>query len=205
MPTFNHTPLLASSLLLCATLLISGCQSKLTGGVRDKGSVAHAATTPLRDVGLMRPQIPEALQHMHYPYTMPPADCGVIAAEIKMLDGLLGEESYQPSDAKSLTTRAGDEAEGYAISSIANAAADALPYRAWVRRLSGANSADRKAATAYLFGEQRRTFLRGYSTGLACQMPLPAAPVSNKVRNDSAANEPSATLEPTQADNSSRP
>lgn len=184
-PSALHRP--TAYLLLClACPLLAGCASKLAGGMREDGSLAHAATTPLRDVGLVRPLVPEALQHMRYPYSLthPPADCAAITAEILALDGMLGEESYQPGEAKSLAARAGGEAGDYAVSSLANAAADALPYRAWVRRLSGASAAERKAATAYLYGEQRRTFLRGYAAGLACPLPLPAPPVSDKSEKD---------------------
>lgn len=169
-------------LVALLALLVCACASKLTGGMEEKGSVAHAATTPLRDIGLFKPEIPDALRGMHYPYAVatPPANCVQLAEEIKALDSLLGEENYQPQAQRSITHRAGAEAEDYALSSITNAAADTIPYRAWVRRLSGANSAERKAATAYLFGEQRRTFLRGYAAGRGCELPLPAPPTPSK-------------------------
>ena len=159
-------------------LLAHGCKSASAGGGRDDGGLVHAAATPLRDVGLLRPDVPDALKALRYPYTLtaPAGDCAAVAVAIAAMDTLLGEESYQPAADQRLSTRARTEAGDYAASSVADAAADVLPYRGWVRRLSGANRAERRAAAAYAMGEQRRTFLRGYAAGLGCAVPLPAPP-----------------------------
>lgn len=166
--------------LLCAAalLLAPGCKSTTAGGDRGEGGLVHAAATPLRDVGLLRPDVPDALKDLRYPYALtdPTGDCGTVAVAIDALDALLGDENYQPSAQEGLGTRARAQAADYATSSVADAAADMLPYRGWVRRLSGANRAERKSAAAYAMGEQRRTFLRGYAAGLGCAIDLPAPP-----------------------------
>lgn len=166
--------------VLVALLAVSlpGCKSSMAGDGRDDGGIVHAAATPLRDVGLLRPDVPEALKDLNYPYavTAPHGDCAAVAAEIAGMDALLGPESYQPDEESGIGTRASQAAGNYAVSTVADAAADVLPYRGWVRRLSGASKAERKAAAAYAMGEQRRTFLRGYAAGLGCAIELPAPP-----------------------------
>ena len=159
-------------------LALAGCKSSMAGDGRGDGGIVQAAATPLRDVGLLRPDVPEALKDLNYPYafTAPSGDCSAVAAEIADMDALLGPESYQPDEATGIGTRATQAAGNHAVSTVADAAADVLPYRGWVRRLSGASKAERKAAAAYAMGEQRRTFLRGYAAGLGCAIELPAPP-----------------------------
>lgn len=157
---------------------LTGCTSSVAGDGRGDGGIVQAAATPLRDVGLLRPDVPEALKDLNYPYapTEPRGDCAAVATEIAGMDALLGPESYQPDEESGIGTRATQAAGNYAVSTVADAAADVLPYRGWVRRLSGASKAERKAAAAYAMGEQRRTFLRGYAAGLGCAIELPAPP-----------------------------
>ena len=164
--------------MLALALLLPGCASEMAGGGRGDGGLVQAAATPLRDVGLLRPDVPDALKDLTWPYalTQPAGDCQAAAAAIAALDELLGTESYQPDAEGGLGARAGSAAGDYAVSTVADAAADVLPYRGWVRRLSGASKAERKAAAAYAMGEQRRTFLRGYAAGLGCALPVPAPP-----------------------------
>lgn len=159
---------------LVAVVTTTACATRGEGD-RDRGnSLMSAAATPLRDVGLMRPEVPELLKGIGFPYQQGTltAGCSAIALEIGRLDAVLGEESYQPGQERSLSSRAGDYVENYA----AGEAADIVPYRGWVRRLSGANAAERKAAAAYALGETRRTFLRGYGAALGCPGVVPAPP-----------------------------
>ncbi len=157
-----------------AAFLLIGCASRER---RDDNPFVSAAQTPLRDVGVIRPTIPEELRDIVYPYAMTPEapTCQSISAEIAMLTGVLGEESYQPGEERNLASRAAEAAEDYAAGELASAA-EIVPYRGWVRRLSGASRAERRAAAAYARGEQRRTFLRGLGVGLGCEGLLPAPP-----------------------------
>ena len=101
-------------LYIAAVLLGHGCKSAIAGGGRDDGGLVHAAATPLRDVGLLRPEVPDALKDLRYPYsltaltapTVPDDDCAVVAEAITAMDVLLGEESYQPSADQGLGSRA---------------------------------------------------------------------------------------------------
>jgi hypothetical protein len=167
---------LAAALIAAATT--SACATRGEGDVsRTPNPLVNAATTPLRDVGLMRPEIPELLKGIGFPYQQGvlAGGCPAIALEIGRLDAVLGEESYQPGQERSLSSRAGDYVENYAAGELGDVT-DIVPYRGWVRRLSGASRAERKAAAAYALGETRRTFLRGYGAALGCPGVVPDPP-----------------------------
>ena len=66
--------------------------------------------------------------------------------------------------------------EEQTIAAAQSTAQDLIPFRSWVRRLSGATEADREALRAVANGQQRRTFLRGYGASLGCPDIIPAPP-----------------------------
>jgi hypothetical protein len=182
---------LALAVLLAATA--SACvthrnRSEERGLTRTRNDVVDAAATPLRDVGLIRPGIPDALENLRYPYLTDTVanNCESISYEIAQLDAVLGPESYQPGRETTLTQRgfafAGDYAEDYAVDAV-QGAGDIVPFRSWVRRLSGAARAEKKAARAIELGHTRRTFLRGYGAALGCTGVVPAPPPPRRERN----------------------
>ncbi len=164
-----------------AAMSAASCASRPEGEdqARDQqGGFLNAAATPLRDVGLIRPDVPDLIENLTYPYEMQglAEGCPAVLYEIGRLDAILGDENYQPSAERGMYARAGNAAGDYAVDSVADAAADLVPYRSWVRRLSGASGRDRKAAAAYALGEQRRTFLRGFGAALGCPWIIPNPP-----------------------------
>jgi hypothetical protein len=131
----------------------------------------------LRDVGLIRPEIPLLLRNLQYPYsTATLADCNAVAREISQFDAVLGPESYQPGPNRNIWDRSGDFVEDQTIQAAEDAASDLIPFRSWVRRISGANRAERDALRAVANGQQRRTFLRGYGASLGCPNMIPPPP-----------------------------
>jgi hypothetical protein len=155
-----------------------GLASCATGRTADtRRGVTSAASIPLRDVGLIRPEIPLLLRNLQYPYsTATLADCNAVAREINQLDGVLGPESYQPGPNRNIWDRSGDFVEEQTIEAAENTAEDLIPFRSWVRRISGANRAERDALRAVANGQQRRTFLRGYGASLGCPNIIPPPP-----------------------------
>ena len=170
--------LLAASTTSCVTHRNRSEEGRLTHARND---MAEAATGPLRDIGLIRPRIPDAVENLRYPYKSDTlaAGCPSISYEIAQLNAVLGEESYQPGRETSLTERGfdyvGDYAENYAVDALRDAV-DVVPFQSWVRRLSGADRAQKKAARAIEMGHTRRTFLRGYGAALGCPDVVPEPP-----------------------------
>ncbi|MGE0533262.1 MAG: hypothetical protein AB7G40_16755 [Hyphomonadaceae bacterium] len=157
-------------------LALTGCMSGRTDDTRR--GFANAAATPFRDVGLIRPEIPPLLRTLDYPYATASlaAGCSGVAYEIGQLDAILGPESFQPGPDRNIWDRGGDLAENQAIDAMQDTAQDLIPFRSWVRRISGASAAERAALRAFANGQQRRTFLRGYGASLGCANIVPAPP-----------------------------
>jgi len=156
-------------------LSVAACSTGRTADTRR--GVSGAAAQPLRDVGLIRPEIPLLLRNLQYPYsTATLTDCNAVAREIGQLDSVLGPESYQPGPNRNVWDRSGDFVEEQTIEAAQDTAADLIPFRSWVRRISGASRAERDALRAVANGQQRRTFLRGYGASLGCPSMIPPPP-----------------------------
>lgn len=168
-----------------ALAMIAGVASCSTGRTADtRRGVTSATTIPLRDVGLVRPEIPLALRNLQYPYsTVGLTDCPAVARAINQLDSALGPESYQPGPNRNIWDMSGDFIEDQAIQAAESTMEDLIPFRSWVRRLSGANRAERDAIRAVANGQQRRTFLRGYGASLGCPNVIPPPPPAERQRN----------------------
>jgi len=166
------------SRIVVATALSVAVAACSTGRTADtRRGVANAAYTPLRDVNLMRPEIPLLLRNLQYPYsTATLTDCNAVTREIGQLDGVLGPESYQPGPNRNVWDRSGDFLEEQTIDLAEGTAEDLIPFRSWVRRISGASRAEREALRAVANGQQRRTFLRGYGASLGCPGMIPPPP-----------------------------
>lgn len=165
MTAMRHTTL---SLLIAAALL-GGCASS------NQDKVAAAATTPLSDLNVVRADIPEVLKAAAAAPYAPPADasCAGLAAAIRALDEVLGPDLDAPHTAGNpgLLDRGEDAATG----ALQRTAEGVIPFRGWVRKLSGAERYARQVSAAITAGGVRRGFLRGVSTAKACTAaPAPA-------------------------------
>jgi hypothetical protein len=154
--------------LLAAALLLTACASS------NQDKVATAATTPLSDLNVVRADIPEVLRAAAAaPYALPAdASCAGLAASIKSLDEVLGPDLDVPSTAGNpgLLDRGEDAATG----ALQRTAEGVIPFRGWVRKLSGAECYARQVSAAITAGGVRRGFLRGMASAKAC----PAAPAT---------------------------
>ncbi len=155
-------------LLAPALLALSACAS------HPSDKVATAASTPLSDFNVVRADIPELLQAAQLaPYALPAdASCAGLAAGVRALDEVLGADIDAPPGAShSLLERGGDAAG----SALQRTAEGIVPFRGWVRKLSGAERYARHVAAAITAGGVRRGFLQGMGAAKAC-----AAPVASK-------------------------
>jgi hypothetical protein len=134
--------------------------------------VADAATTPLKDLNVVKAEIPPALQAARRaPYALPAdASCTGLRADIKLLDELLGPDlDAPPSDKRdSLLDRGQDAAGNAAVGAVQRTAEDVVPFRGWVRKLTGAERHSREVAAAISAGAIRRGFLKGLARAGQC-------------------------------------
>lgn len=171
-----------AAIVFTVCLGVAACSTGRTADTRR--GVAGAAYSPLRDVNLIRPEIPLLLRNLQYPYaTATLNDCAAVAREIGQLDSVLGPESYQAGPDRNVWDRSGDFVEQQTISAAEGTAQDLVPFRSWVRRISGASRAELEALRAVANGQQRRTFLRGYGASLGCVNIIPAPPQPRPERN----------------------
>lgn len=157
---------------LAATLLVAcASPSATTPATSSVGAAEQAAATPLNDLHLVRAEIPPVLLGaLKAPYALPAAGaCEALAADVQALDAVLGADldvKAPPSDPGLI--------ERGAVDALRGAAEGVVPFRGWVRKLSGAERYERNVAAAIAAGTVRRAFLKGLAQAGGCQPP--AAP-----------------------------
>ena len=119
---------------------------------------------------MVRAEIPPLLVAARKaPYAAPvDRSCAALAADVQALDAVLGADLDTPATASnpSLIERGAGDA-------LRNAAESVIPFRGWVRRLSGAERYERQVAA----GTVRRAYLKGLGQAAGCTAPAaPAVP-----------------------------
>ena len=170
--------------LLCGlALLLAACSSTPNTGDAAKPdavsqkSVTDAALSPLNDLNVVRAEIPAVLQAAaRNPYATPEdKSCAAIGAAVQALDAALGPDLDAPdAAAQGLVARGSDAAGNAAVGALRGAAEGVVPFRGWVRKLTGAERYSRQVAAAIAAGTARRAYLKGLGQAAGC-MP-PAAP-----------------------------
>ncbi len=171
----RHAPFLvlsASALVLggCLTTRSNGSPKVQTTNEANRESVKGAAESPLRDLNVLRTKIPPVLlEAMADPYRRPTSrGCAQLVVLLKPLDDALGADLDAPEpDADDLMGRGKTTAFGV----MAGAASDVIPFRGWVRRLTGAERHDRLVQQAITAGAARRAYLKGLGEAKGCEPP----------------------------------
>ena len=152
--------------------------------VKDSG-VVQTATQPLNDLNLMQTRIPPVLTAAAQGAYAVPADtsCAALQAELLALNAALGPDidaSGTPGADPGLMGKAVDFVGDAAMDSVrgsVNAVVDGvIPFRSWVRRLSGAERYSKAVAAAIRAGTLRRPFLKGWAQAAGCVEGPIAAP-----------------------------
>ncbi len=159
-------------------LALAGCASPKSGS-----GVTDAATTPLSDLNLVRAEIPPVLaEALKAPYRSPAGSgCESIAAEVTQLEAVLGADlDVPPTPSRpSLIERGGSAAGEAAVGALRSTAEGVIPFRGWVRKLTGAERYSREVAAAITAGSVRRAYLKGVGQARGCAVPAaPAAPAA---------------------------
>jgi len=151
---------------LVAISALTGCAAPPTQRITD------AATSPLTDLNLRQVTVPPVLAEARQQvYAVPVIhDCIALATEIHALDEALGPDLdvAAPANDQSLIERGGVLAGNAALDAIKGAAEGLIPYRGWVRKLSGAERASKAVAAAISAGMVRRGFLKGLLQSQTC-------------------------------------
>src|SRR5882672_3105457 len=155
----RSTVLLALVLLACAT--------------QKQPDVVNAATTPLSDLNVVHAEIPAVLvDAQKEPYAIPTGDqsCASLDASVVALDEVLGPDLDAPASASNpgLIERGSAAAGTAAVGALRRTAEGVVPFRAWVRKVSGAERYSKQVAAAIAAGTVRRAFLKGLRVSKEC-------------------------------------
>ena len=141
-------------------------------------AVTQAATAPLSDLNLVQAEIPPLLRQVQKnPYAAPEDDsCRGLTAEVMALDAVLGEDLDSPPNPNrpNLLERGAGAVGEAAVGAVRSTTESVIPFRSWVRKLTGAERYSREVIAALAAGTARRSFLKGL--GLAGNCTPPAAP-----------------------------
>ena len=158
-------------------------------------TMAEAVSQPLRDLSIIRRQVPPVLlRAVAGPYDAPaPTSCTQIAADIAELDEALGPDFDSVEGVRRTSL-----VRGLAIDGVRSVIG--LPYRGLIRVITGARRRDDALQLAIMAGISRRGFLKGMSRGMACEAgdTLPAVPALVQVQTATLAPPP--PIMPTAAD-----
>lgn len=130
-------------------------------------TAARVATQPLQDLNLVRGEIPPELQAIiEKPYDVSTLrTCADKREAVANLTKVLGPDIDSPE----ATARDQNPAE-FALGAAESAATSLIPGRSLIRRVSGAEAADRRVRAAVLSGQLRRAYIRGLARGTNCRI-----------------------------------
>lgn len=176
------------SLIAALSLLLAGPvmaqDSDRPDPRRDRGetqarpNLRDAVTAPLDDLNLKHVNIPDVLKRaVAGPYAMDGLKtCEAIAGEVGRLDAALGPDLDEPPppDTRTRGQKLKQAAGDAVVGAVEDETRSVLPFRGWVRKLSGAERRDRRVAEAISAGKIRRGYLKGAGMNMNCAPP--AAP-----------------------------
>jgi hypothetical protein len=141
----------------------------------EKGGVPAAVESPFQDANLVKTQIPPVLTDAErVPYAPPdPVTCAQITEDVATLDDALGDD-FDVHPAEDPQHRKGRVAGETVVGFAMDAENDFIPFRGWVRRLTGAQAHANEVRAAVYAGRVRRSYLKGLGQALGCRWP--AAP-----------------------------
>ena len=137
----------------------------------NRESVAGAAKAPLRDLNVIRTQVPDILvQALADPYARPKTKkCQDLIALLQPLNDALGADIDVPPTEEELSAM--ERARPTALGAAAGLASDVIPFRGVVRQLSGAAKHDEYVQQAIVAGFSRRAYLKGLGEARGCKPP----------------------------------
>ena len=176
--------------MLLPILLLAACTTAMKPDKPDEKTtlvgtgteIVGAAASPLNDLNIVHTRIPEILHAAkNAPYARPAErSCPALSREIQELDDVLGTDldSKDPEADHGLLDFGTRSASHAAVGAVRSASEGLLPYRGWVRKLSGAERHSKQVAAAVAAGAIRRAYLKGIGEAMGCEAP--AAPLAKK-------------------------
>jgi hypothetical protein len=129
-------------------------------------SAGRIAQQPLRDLNIVRDGIPPEIEAiMAEPYSLKGLrGCPDYAAEIKRLTAVLGPDVDSPE-----ARAAAETSTEFVLGTAESVVGSLIPGMGIIRRVSGAQAAQKRAQAAVLAGQLRRAFIKGRANGRGCR------------------------------------
>ena len=186
-------PLFACTLIASALMGPAARAADAPTAAADRGVVEprpgfrDALTAPLEDLNLKRTDVPDVLVRARAsPYAVVGLDhCEAIAGEVGRLDAVLGPDQAEPPppDSNPPHSKTASQVHAVAVEVAQDRAHALIPFRSWIRKLTGADRNAKELAAAIRAGEVRRGYLKGVGMRMNCAPPaapswfVPAKPV----------------------------
>lgn len=164
-------------------LIVSGCttmeSSTLAGEKSEQSRLGNALISPLSDLNIVKTDIPQVIQEsLKDPYQLPDdTSCDALTEQIKELDLALGADfdALVLPGTKTVIQKGYELIGNEAIGSVERTINSTIPFRGWIRKLTGAERHSNQINAAIAAGTVRRAFLKGIGQEHDCASP--AAPL----------------------------
>lgn len=137
--------------------------------------MGNALTSPLSDLNLVRTTIPVILiSAQKAPYAVKENDtCASHIAELEALNEVLGTDldELKYDDKGNLIEQGGAALGDAAVGALRGVTEGVIPFRSWLRKLTGAERYAKDVAAASMAGLVRRAFLKGVVKTKSCTLP----------------------------------
>ena len=146
------------------------------GANKVRAGLGDAVTAPLEDLNIKRHEIPPVLLRAEVnAYDLSRMkSCEAVAAEVGALDDALGPDLDEPPPPQTREQAQGDKAAATTLDVVRGASHSVVPFRSWVRMLTGAEKHSKAVQAAIKAGSERRAYLKGIGMRMDCAPP--AAP-----------------------------
>jgi hypothetical protein len=130
-------------------------------------SAERIAVKPLKDLNLMKDEIPPEIQAiLDAPYDIRTLKtCAQLKDAVKRLTAVLGPDIDSPQ-----ATKKGQDPGEFMLGASESVAGSLIPATGLIRKISGAEAAEKRSRAAVLAGQLRRAYVKGYARGRGCKI-----------------------------------
>lgn len=168
------------------------------GSTQERPTVRGAILSPLEDVNLKQSDIPDVLTRaVANPYDVKGLTrCEPIAGEIGRLDAALGPDldEVAPPDTRTNGEKLAGKAKSAGVTALRDETRSVVPFRGWVRKLTGAERHQKQGRAAIQAGGVRRGYLKGLGMNMNCAPPAAPSWFVPRVAVVAAAKKPEPSL-----------
>ncbi len=142
---------------------------KINDGDRALNTMENIATKPLKDLNIVKKEVPPALEAMmEDPYSLKGLKtCRQFSDEVKKITGFVGPDV---DSAEARADRKSQTPAEFAFGATEAIAGSLIPFSGVIRLVSGAKKREQFAQAAVYAGAVRRAFIKGTSRSKGCKV-----------------------------------